>query len=899
MDIFLKVKNRALLLVTLIIVVLSGFYLYEGIRDHNSLVESAIRDQENLIDNISGDILRFSFHPYLYKIDHFVKDNPEIRQAFADRDRERLFELCLPELAEFREENQFFHAMDFNLPDGTVFLRVQNPELFGDNIAGSREIVADVHANREQRSGFDIGKHGAIYWVSQPVFQNDAYLGAVEFGIEVKQLEKALGHSLKSDVTSVLKTEEWQKAELIHQGFQDFGDYVLMTRGDTLFDQVSAEVDFSVDSDQQIVLDGRKHILHSAAFLSDYRGKVIGRLILFLDISSRVQEKQKFVVQSLLVSSLLIVLSFMILYYSFGTFIGRLEQYAQETSEAREQLEKARNMLEERVEERTVELTRTNKVLKEEIRERRKMERKLGEQGKFLENILESLTHPFYVIDTASYVVVMANRAACELLGEESYQGRTCYSMTHNSEHPCSGVEHPCPLKDVKKKKKPAMVEHVHSDHDGNEHVYEIYAYPIFDKFGNVSQVVEYNVEITGKKKAEEEQEKLKEQLVVSQKMEAVGILAGGVAHDFNNILTTVLGYSQIMVLKLDEQDPMREMAEEIYDAAERAAGLTRQLLAFSRKQVMEMKVTSLNEIVGNISKMLGRLIREDISMHISVGESIGRVRVDVGQVEQVIMNLVINARDAMPEGGELSVETGLITLDEKYTATHTGVKPGTYAVMTVTDTGEGMTREVQEKIFEPFFTTKKLGKGTGLGLATVYGIVKQHEGHIYVYSEPGRGTTFKIYFPVVSGAVDEMRPARELKTMPRGTETIMVVDDDAAIRRLVRDALEPLGYDIIEAGSGEDALALFSRTEDRISLVLSDLVMAGINGQEMIEILTQDHPEVKTILMSGYTDNIIVQHGVLKPGVIFLNKPILPVALANKIREVLDGMEETASPAV
>ncbi len=515
---------------------------------------------------------------------------------------------------------------------------------------------------------------------------------------------------------------------------------------------------------------------------------------------------------------------------------------------------------------------------------------KLHDQGEFLESIIESLTHPFYVIDAASYVVVMANNAACEILGGESFQGLTCYAMTHNVQKPCSGKEHPCPLEEVKRERKPVSVEHVHYDQEGNEHIYEIHAYPIFDKFGNVSRVVEYNVEVTARKKAEEEQDNLRAQLLASQKMEAVGILAGGVAHDFNNILTTVLGYSQIMSRKMEEHDPLRDMAEEIYDAAERAAGLTRQLLAFSRKQIMEMKVSSLNAIVENLSKMLGRLIGEDIDMLFSFAESIGSINVDVGQVEQVLMNLVVNARDAMPGGGKLSIETAEVLLDEKYTASHTDVKPGRYAMLSVVDTGAGMTREVQEKIFEPFFTTKAKDKGTGLGLATVYGIVKQHEGHIYVYSESDRGTTFKIYFPVVVGALDQQAEVKDIRTMPQGTELIMVVDDDEAIRRLIRDTLEPLGYSIIEAGSGENALSLFERTKEKIDLVLSDLIMPGINGQELVERLEQDHPEVKTILMSGYTDNIIVTHGVLKPDVIFIGKPLLPISLANKIREVLNS---------
>ncbi|MDW7773479.1 MAG: ATP-binding protein [Desulfobulbaceae bacterium] len=885
----MNVKNRTLLLVSLILIFLTGFYLYEGADHYNNELDIAVLEQEKLIDSITDDIKEYAFGQYHHKIKRFLNHHEGIRQAFAEQNREKLYELCSPILQEYRKENKFFHAIDFNLSDGTVFLRVQKPDLFGDNILESREIVSEVHKSRRQASGFDIGKHGAIFWVAEPVFHNNEYMGLVEFGIEARQLEEALARSLGSDVTSVLKAKEWQKAELIKEGFQDLGEYVLMTHGHTLFDQVAGQADLAHAHDQRVTLNGIECILHSCAYLPDYKGETIGRIIMFQDVSGQVEKKRQFILHAVLVSSILLALSFGILYYSFGLLVGRLEKSAGETREAKEELQSAHDELELRVEERTSELAQSNEALKDEISARKITELKLHEQGEFLGNIIESLTHPFYVIDAVSYAVVMANKAACEFLGGESYQGLTCYGLTHRAEQPCAGSEHPCPLQDVMKEKKPVSVVHVHYDHEGKSHIYEVHAYPIFDKNGNVSQIVEYNIEVTDRKKAEEEHDNLRAQLFASQKMEAVGILAGGVAHDFNNILTTVLGYSQIMILKLDEQNPMREMVQEIYDAAERAAGLTRQLLAFSRKQVMEMKVAGINDIIVNLSKMIRRLIGENIEIHFSLGESIGSVKVDVGQVEQVLMNLVINARDAMPGGGKLTIETREVLLDEQYAASHAEVKPGRYAMLSVMDTGEGMSKEVREKIFEPFFTTKTRDKGTGLGLATVFGIVKQHEGHIYVYSEPGRGSTFKIYFPVVGEDLAEKGVPGEFTDMAQGSELVMVVDDDPAIRRLVRDTLEPLGYSIIEAGSGEDALSLFKRTREKIHLVLSDLIMPGMNGQEMLEQIERDHPDVKVILMSGYTDNIIVDHGVLKPDVNFISKPLLPVTLTKRIREVLD----------
>jgi signal transduction histidine kinase/CheY-like chemotaxis protein len=381
----------------------------------------------------------------------------------------------------------------------------------------------------------------------------------------------------------------------------------------------------------------------------------------------------------------------------------------------------------------------------------------------------------------------------------------------------------------------------------------------------------------------------LETQLRQNQKMEAVGVLAGGVAHDFNNILTTILGYGEIAISRLPEGDPVRAMVEDIYHAGERAAGLTRQLLAFSRKQVMEMKVANLNSIVNDMGKMLGRLIGEDVNMEIITTDSIGNIKADVGQIEQILMNLIVNARDAMPCGGNLTIETGEIFLDEMYVQQHKGVEVGTYTVLTVTDTGEGMSQEVQAEIFEPFFTTKEMGKGTGLGLSTVYGIVKQHHGHIFVYSEPGQGTTFKIYFPVV-GEPLEKREFTTVSAMPHGTETILVVDDDSSIRKLILDTLEPLGYTILVAACGDEALKFCRSSKENIDLLLSDIIMPGMNGRELSEIARNECPEIKTVLMSGYTDNVIAERDGLDQSITFINKPLLPVSLAGKIRSVLDS---------
>lgn len=380
------------------------------------------------------------------------------------------------------------------------------------------------------------------------------------------------------------------------------------------------------------------------------------------------------------------------------------------------------------------------------------------------------------------------------------------------------------------------------------------------------------------------------EQLLQAQKLEAVGRLAGGVAHDFNNLLTAIIGYSEMGLRKLDATDPLRRNLNEIKNAGDRAAALTRQLLAFSRKQVMQPRVLDLNDVISNLEKMLCRMIGEDFELRTALHSAVGNVKADPGQVEQVIMNLVVNARDAMPTGGKLSIETANVYLDESYAREHVSVVPGPYVMLAVSDTGMGMDEKTRQHIFEPFFTTKEAGKGTGLGLSTVYGIVKQSGGNIWVYSEIGKGTTFKIYFPRVTEEAEAYRHAPGIPSIPKGSETILLVEDAELVRTLAWDVLLASGYRVLQAANADSALAICERNKHRIDLLLSDVVMPGMNGNELAQHLLTLHPEMRVLFMSGYTEDTIIHHGVLDEGINFLQKPFSPGALAVKVREVLDS---------
>jgi PAS domain S-box-containing protein len=418
---------------------------------------------------------------------------------------------------------------------------------------------------------------------------------------------------------------------------------------------------------------------------------------------------------------------------------------------------------------------------------------------------------------------------------------------------------------------------------DGSLYTEEMNIAPVRSARGEVTHFIATKQDVTGRKT-------LEAQLQQAAKMEAIGRLAGGVAHDFNNLLTIINGYAELLLDKFAADNQVGGQLKQIQDAGERAASLTRQLLAFSRRQVLASQVLDLNAVVSNVEKMLRRLIGEDVKLHTFLDPSLGRVKADPGQIEQVIMNLAVNARDAMPSGGNLTLETSNVELDEAYARTHATVKPGPHVMLAVSDSGVGMTPEAKTHIFEPFFTTKEKGKGTGLGLATVYGIVKQSGGSIWVYSELGQGTVFKIYLPTVSESPAARGHAKTETDTASGSETILVVEDEQGVRSLVRLALESSGYKVLEMADAESALAACANYDGPIHLLLTDVVMPQMSGPVVAEKVAALRPGIKVLFMSGYTDDAVVRHGVLSHDMPFIQKPFSPLALRKKIREVLGG---------
>ena len=389
---------------------------------------------------------------------------------------------------------------------------------------------------------------------------------------------------------------------------------------------------------------------------------------------------------------------------------------------------------------------------------------------------------------------------------------------------------------------------------------------------------------------AEKQRKELEAELRQAQKMESIGRLAGGIAHDFNNLLTVITGYAQLRLNAMAENDSWRADLEEIEKAAKRASDLTKQLLTFSRQQTVKLRVVSLDDVIINLDKMLRRLVGEEIEFMTLPGARLGNIRVDLGQMEQVLMNLVVNARDAIVGNGKIIIETKNVSLDEEYTSRHVGVTAGEYVIMAVSDTGCGMTPEVREHIFEPFFTTKECGKGTGLGLSTCYGIVKQAGGYIEVYSEPGYGSAFKVYLPRVEIPAETLSRGNGGGSPVKGTETVLLVEDQEMVRNLAARLLREQGYTVLEAVDGEAALRLVQENGgEKINLLLTDAVMPKLGGKELNEKIKALFPRIRTIFISGYTDNAMVQQGMIDPGTAFVQKPFSPQALLSKVRQVLD----------
>jgi PAS domain S-box-containing protein len=544
------------------------------------------------------------------------------------------------------------------------------------------------------------------------------------------------------------------------------------------------------------------------------------------------------------------------------------------------QLERAHEELEARVLERTAELDRTNRALRAEIKERKAAEERfrLLAEG--------ASDYAIAMLDTQGGIETWTAGGE-RILG---YRAEEIVGRHFSCFYPPEDVASRELSGDLEKAAAEGHVEYEtrHVRKDGSLFVASIAITALRDEEGFLSGFAKVTRDLTERSRAADELRKTEAQLLQAQKMEAVGRLAGGVAHDFNNLLGVIVGYAELLRRQFPETDAIGDRIDKILDAAARATTLTKQLLAFSRRQILQPRVLDLNEVVTRLHDMLLRLIGADVELVTRTAARLGRVRADRGQIEQVIMNLAVNSRDAMPDGGKLIIETADVTLGAEYADTHLAGTPGPYVMVAVSDSGTGMDAETRARIFEPFFTTKELGKGTGLGLSTAYGIVKQSGGFIWVYSEPDRGTTFKIYLPAVAEAADAEESHAEAPGALPGYETVLVVEDEGMLCVVICEALKAQGYEVLRAQSSDEAQQIAADHPGPIHLLLTDLVMPGLGGRELAARLLASRPEIRVLYMSGYTGEVAAGRGIDK-GLAFLEKPFTTRALARKVRNVLD----------
>jgi PAS domain S-box-containing protein len=515
----------------------------------------------------------------------------------------------------------------------------------------------------------------------------------------------------------------------------------------------------------------------------------------------------------------------------------------------------------------------------QDITELRSAEQKLKESTEYLDQIINRIGDPIFVKDR-KHRLLLVNAAFCAFAGmsREQLLGKTGYEFIPKEQSVSFWEQE----ENVFNSGKELVTEDSLTDGRGNVHTTMTRKALLTDKHGN-KQIVGLIRDIT-------EYKRLQAQFMQSQKMEAIGVLAGGVAHDFNNLLSVIKGYTELLMEDLALDDPRRLDLEQIDKAGQQATSLARQLLAFSRKQMLQPKILSLNEAVAEMSTMLRRLIGEDVSLVVNIRPDTGSVYADPAQLQQIVMNLAVNARDAMPQGGKLIIETANAEFDDDYIGDHSIAKAGSYVMLAISDSGVGMDATTQARIFEPFFTTKEKGKGTGLGLSTVYGIVKQSNGFIWVYSEPGRGTTFKIYLPRAERQTAKDRADGKSESGSRGFENVLVVEDEASVRALACRILRNRGYAVLEASNGEEALKIAEEYAGEIHLLLTDVVMPEMNGRELASKIEAIRPGIKALYISGYTDNAIVHHGMLDSDVAFLQKPFTVDCLVRRVREAISS---------
>ncbi len=878
----MNIYKKTIFIISLIIIFLACFFLVQGLTNyHNQLRLRSDRDKRQIFSDIK-EIEYVAFTPYTQRIKSLLTIHPEIVRAFAKQDRQALYRLSLPIFRAMRDENPFFRIMHFHLPGGDLFVDMYQPVDNQGYIHTQRPILQAVDRDKIQKTGFEIGYYGALWRVVQPVFYNERFVGSVEFGVNAEQLIDILKNNFDLSAALYFMSSRWEKAEGVTRPFIRSGNSIILAQPGSLFER-AGPVFRSGGDEIKIRVGDRRYLASAIPIFSNYQGDTIGGLVVLEDITGLIKDANRFLVRSVAITVLVLFVSFMVLFLVFYGLVNRMEAYRRGQLGLIRKIEENKHSLELKVQERTQMLLEANERLEKEVKEHKEAKEAILRHELFLESVFNGIQDEILVLGL-DLTIQAGNQSLYRQNRLFSVPGpNKCFEVFFSRTEPCDGC--PALMAISSRSLQRAQVER--QDLSGNIRYLEVFAYPVFDEKKAVIGVVEFLRDITEKKKTEEEKERIQDQLIHAQKMEAVGTLAGGVAHDFNNMLTAIQGFVELSLMQVAPTEPIYRNLKQIHRTALRAADVVRQLLLFSRRQPMRHEPLDMNRIVEGMRKMLERLIGEDIFIETRPSDKPALLEGDRGNLEQVIMNLALNARDAMEEGGKIIVSTSLVTIGKEYCDQYPYARLGYFVRLAVEDTGKGMSPEILDHIFEPFFTTKGQGKGTGLGLAVVYGIVKEHQGWINCHSREGEGTIFEVFLPALSGDLLPEAKNDDVTYSCKGKgQRILILEDDEAVRRMAATVLQNAGYHVFEAGTVKDAFELFERHKDGLDLLFSDVVLPDGNGLSLVEKILNARPQLPVIMASGYTDDRSLWKDINARKLTFLRKPY-------KLKELLISVNE------
>jgi len=809
-------KNKAILLVSAILLTLSAAFLYQGISFSNMALNQSIKVAEENMNTSILDIRDFSFKPYTARIKNLLQTTPQIVEAFARQDRELLYQLVLPKYQALKNENQYFHVLHFHLPNATTLLRMHKPDYYGDNLKGIRPIVDAVHANKKLLTGFEIGRHGPFFRIVCPVFHQDQYIGSIEFGIRAHAFLAALQSKVGHTTTAFFLKEKWDKVESFSSDQQRiFGSYVLITHKDPLFTKLMPDLNLA-KNDQRITAGLREYILHAPQVFTDYQGKAIGGLAVLQDISSLIDAKNRFIFQAILFTAILLLLSFLVLYFTFGKMINKLISAKQEW-----------------------------------------------------ERTFDSVPDMISILDD-QHNIVRANKAMANHVGlsfAEIIRSK-CYKTIHCEEEPPTYCPHVKLLEDRK-------AHSIELYDDRTKRHLAITVSPLADNQGSFFGSVHIARDITEQKKIEAQRIATEEKLQKAEKMEAIGVMAGGVAHDLNNILSGVVSYPELLLMQLSRDDKLYQPIQAIQKSGKRAAAVVADLLTVARGVATVKTVTSLNTLIEDYLssteyKNLASQYQQ-VTIRTELANELWNIQCSPVHIQKVLMNLITNGVEAIDLTGDVLISTRNQSINQMPPATST-LEAGDYVVLTITDSGSGIATHDLERIFEPFYTKKVMGRsGTGLGLAVVWNTIKDHGAFIYVESDES-GTTFTLYFPPCHDSVTPKQTDSDWAEL-KGNGSVLVVDDEAQQCDTASQMLTMLGYRVETVSSGEEAVTYCQETQ--VDLLLLDMLMEpGINGLQTYRQIIEINPGQKAVIASGFSEsNSVLDAKALGVGS-FIKKP-------------------------